>query len=100
TRTRPSSSSWGAPGRTVGGALRKAHERTGGKPGTILSPGCAAAGTFRMCARRHAEPVTTAAFVRSSGVAGPWAPTVSGPHGVWALSASGGSVVAGGDFQV
>jgi hypothetical protein len=41
-----------------------------------------------------------AAFDATTGSLKPWAPTVSGPHGVWALSASGGSVVAGGDFQV
>ena len=41
-----------------------------------------------------------AAFDAATGALKPWAPTVSGPHGVWALWASGGSVVAGGDFQV
>jgi hypothetical protein len=41
-----------------------------------------------------------AAFDAATGGLKAWAPTVSGPHGVWALSASGGSVVAGGDFQV
>jgi hypothetical protein len=40
------------------------------------------------------------AFDAATGSLKPWAPTVSGPHGVWALSASGGSVIAGGDFQV
>ena len=41
-----------------------------------------------------------AAFDAATGALNSWAPTVSGPHGVWALSASAGSVVAGGDFQV
>jgi hypothetical protein len=41
-----------------------------------------------------------AAFDAATGSLKAWAPTVSGPHGVWALSASGGSVIAGGDFQV
>jgi hypothetical protein len=41
-----------------------------------------------------------AAFDTATGALKPWAPTVSGPHGVWALWASGGSVIAGGDFQV
>ncbi|MCA1845475.1 MAG: PQQ-like beta-propeller repeat protein, partial [Actinobacteria bacterium] len=41
-----------------------------------------------------------AAFDAATGALKPWAPTVSGPHGVWALWASGGSVIAGGDFQV
>ena len=41
-----------------------------------------------------------AAFDVATGALKPWAPTVSGPHGVWALWASGGSVIAGGDFQV
>ena len=41
-----------------------------------------------------------AAFAAATGTLKAWAPTVSGPHGVWALSAAGGSVVAGGDFQV
>ena len=41
-----------------------------------------------------------AAFDAATGALKSWAPTVSGPHGVWALSASAGSVVAGGDFQV
>jgi len=40
------------------------------------------------------------AFDTATGALKPWAPTVSGPHGVWALWASGGSVIAGGDFQV
>jgi beta-propeller uncharacterized protein DUF5122 len=29
-----------------------------------------------------------------------WGPTVGGPHGVWALSARNGGLVAGGDFRV
>jgi trimeric autotransporter adhesin len=41
-----------------------------------------------------------AAFDAASGALKSWAPTVSGPHGVWALWASGGLVIAGGDFQV
>ena len=41
-----------------------------------------------------------AAFDAATGSLKSWAPPVSGSHGVWALSASGGSVVAGGDFQV
>ena len=41
-----------------------------------------------------------AAFDAATGSLKAWAPPVSGAHGVWALSASGGSVVAGGDFQV
>jgi hypothetical protein len=41
-----------------------------------------------------------AAFDAATGALKAWAPQVSGPHGVWALSAVGGSVVAGGDFQV
>ena len=41
-----------------------------------------------------------AAFDAATGALKPWAPTVSGSHGVWALWASGGSVIAGGDFQV
>jgi outer membrane protein assembly factor BamB len=41
-----------------------------------------------------------AAFDAATGALKPWAPTVSGPHGVWALWASGGAVIAGGDFQV
>ncbi|MDQ1515718.1 MAG: hypothetical protein QOE80_1548, partial [Actinomycetota bacterium] len=41
-----------------------------------------------------------AAFDAATGSLRAWAPAVSGPHGVWALSASGGSVIAGGDFQV
>ena len=41
-----------------------------------------------------------AAFDGATGSLKAWAPPVSGTHGVWALSASGGSVVAGGDFQV
>jgi hypothetical protein len=41
-----------------------------------------------------------AAFDAATGSLKAWAPAVSGPHGVWALSASGGSVFAGGDFQV
>jgi hypothetical protein len=41
-----------------------------------------------------------AAFDAATGSLKAWAPPVSGPHGVWALSAAGGSVVAGGDFQV
>jgi hypothetical protein len=41
-----------------------------------------------------------AAFDATTGALKAWAPTVSGPHGVWALWASGGSVIAGGDFQV
>jgi hypothetical protein len=41
-----------------------------------------------------------AAFDAATGSLKAWAPTVSGPHGVWALSASAGSVIAGGDFQV
>ncbi|HYT39350.1 MAG TPA: hypothetical protein VEN99_07560, partial [Acidimicrobiia bacterium] len=41
-----------------------------------------------------------AAFDAATGSLKAWAPTVSGPHGVWALWASGGSVIAGGDFQV
>ena len=40
------------------------------------------------------------AFDTATGALKPWAPTVSGPHGVWALWASGGAVIAGGDFQV
>jgi hypothetical protein len=40
------------------------------------------------------------AFDAASGSLKAWAPTVSGPHGVWALSGSGGAVIAGGDFQV
>jgi hypothetical protein len=45
--------------------------------------------------RRH-----LAAFDAATGALKPWAPAVSGSHGVWALWASGGSVIAGGDFQV
>ena len=41
-----------------------------------------------------------AAFDAATGGLKSWAPAVSGPHGVWALWASGGSIVAGGDFQV
>jgi len=41
-----------------------------------------------------------AAFDSATGALKAWAPTVSGPHGVWALWAAGGSVLAGGDFQV
>ena len=41
-----------------------------------------------------------AAFDTATGALKPWAPAVSGSHGVWALWASGGSVIAGGDFQV
>ena len=41
-----------------------------------------------------------AAFDAATGSLKAWAPPVAGTHGVWALSASGGSVVAGGDFQV
>jgi trimeric autotransporter adhesin len=41
-----------------------------------------------------------AAFDAATGALKSWAPAVSGPHGVWALWASGGSVIAGGDFQV
>ena len=41
-----------------------------------------------------------AAFDSATGALKSWAPSVSGPHGVWALWASGGSVIAGGDFQV
>jgi trimeric autotransporter adhesin len=41
-----------------------------------------------------------AAFDAATGSLKAWAPTVSGPHGVWALWASGGTVIAGGDFQV
>jgi hypothetical protein len=41
-----------------------------------------------------------AAFDATMGALTAWAPTVSGPHGVWALWAAGGSVIAGGDFQV
>ena len=41
-----------------------------------------------------------AAFDAATGALKSWAPSVSGPHGVWALWASGGSVIAGGDFQV
>jgi hypothetical protein len=41
-----------------------------------------------------------AAFDADTGALKSWAPTVSGPHGVSALWASGGSVIAGGDFQV
>ena len=41
-----------------------------------------------------------AAFDAATGSLKAWAPPVGGSHGVWALSASGGSVVAGGDFQV
>ncbi len=41
-----------------------------------------------------------AAFDAATGSLEAWAPPVGGSHGVWALSASGGSVVAGGDFQV
>jgi hypothetical protein len=41
-----------------------------------------------------------AAFDAATGALKAWAPTVSGSHGVWALWASGGSVIAGGDFQV
>jgi len=41
-----------------------------------------------------------AAFDAATGALKAWAPTVSGPHGVWALWAAGGSVIAGGDFQV
>jgi hypothetical protein len=40
------------------------------------------------------------AFDAATGALKPWGPTVSGAHGVWALWAGGGSVVAGGDFQV
>ena len=41
-----------------------------------------------------------AAFDAATGALRPWAPAVSGAHGVWALWASGGAVIAGGDFQV
>jgi hypothetical protein len=41
-----------------------------------------------------------AAFDAATGALKSWAPAVSGSHGVWALWASGGSVIAGGDFQV
>jgi hypothetical protein len=41
-----------------------------------------------------------AAFDAATGALKSWAPSVSGSHGVWALWASGGSVIAGGDFQV
>jgi hypothetical protein len=41
-----------------------------------------------------------AAFDAATGALKAWAPNVSGAHGVWALWASGGSVIAGGDFQV
>ena len=41
-----------------------------------------------------------AAFDAATGALKPWAPAVSGSHGVWALWASGDSVIAGGDFQV
>lgn len=41
-----------------------------------------------------------AAFDAATGALRAWAPTVSGPHGVWALWAVGGTVIAGGDFQV
>jgi hypothetical protein len=41
-----------------------------------------------------------AAFDAATGALKPWAPTVSGPHGVSALWAAGGAVMAGGDFQV
>ena len=41
-----------------------------------------------------------AAFDAATGALKSWAPPVSGSHGVWALWASGGSVIAGGDFQV
>ena len=41
-----------------------------------------------------------AAFDAGTGALKAWAPGVSGSHGVWALWASGGSVIAGGDFQV
>ena len=41
-----------------------------------------------------------AAFDAATGALKAWAPPVSGPHGVWSLWASGGSVIAGGDFQV
>jgi len=45
--------------------------------------------------RRH-----LAAFDAATGALKAWAPPVSGSHGVWALWAGGGSVIAGGDFQV
>jgi hypothetical protein len=35
-----------------------------------------------------------------TGAVQTWAPTVGGSHGVWALSARGGGLVAGGDFRV
>ena len=41
-----------------------------------------------------------AAFDAATGALRPWAPAVSGSHGVWTLWASGGSVIAGGDFSV
>ena len=41
-----------------------------------------------------------AAFDAATGALRSWAPAVSGSHGVWALWAAGGSVIAGGDFQV
>lgn len=41
-----------------------------------------------------------AAFDAATGALKSWAPPVSGSHGVWALWAGGGSVIAGGDFQV
>jgi hypothetical protein len=41
-----------------------------------------------------------AAFDAATGALKSWAPAVSGSHGVWALWASGGSVIAGGDFQI
>jgi hypothetical protein len=60
---------------------------TGQPGGSGVSPG--------MNTRHH-----LVAFDAATGALKPWAPTVSGAHGVWALSAAGGSVVAGGDFQV
>lgn len=41
-----------------------------------------------------------AAFDATTGALKPWAPSVSGSHGVWTLWASNGSVIAGGDFSV
>ena len=58
----------------------------------------------------HFDNVTAVngAFVRrklmaldaATGAVQDWAPTVGGSHGVWALSARGGGLVAGGDFRV
>ena len=81
-RARPTvtSSPWPSTGRPSTPAATSTSSPAATSPARTAAP----PGRLR---RRHRRPPA-------------WAPTVSGSHGVWALWASGGSVIAGGDFQV